>query len=95
MSADGVKLHYPQYISIASEANFLVPHFTEEHIIIEMREHRGKFSQLVSSCVLYDLFSHLSLPYFPIVWSPVDQTCFSFAASGLFCAMTPASGWGT
>ena len=33
--------------------------------------------------------------YFPIFWSPVDQTCFSFAAAGLFCAMTPARGCGT
>lgn len=26
---------------------------------------------------------------------PVDQTCFSFAAAGIFCAITPTSLWGT
>lgn len=75
---------------------FLIPHLAKKHVIVEMCEHRGEFSQLVPSGSLYDFLSHFFvLPYFPIFWSPVDQTCFSFAAAGLFCAMTPASGCGT
>ena len=43
---------------------FLIPYFTEEHIIIEMREHRSEFSELVSSCCLYDFFSHFTFLLF-------------------------------
>ena len=43
---------------------FLIPYFAEEHIIIEMREHRSEFSELVSACSLYDFFSHFTFLLF-------------------------------
>ena len=33
--------------------------------------------------------------YFSIRWLPVDHTCCSLAAAGVFWAMTPTSLWGT
>ena len=37
---------------------FFIPYLSEEHVIIQMREHRREISQLVSACGLYDLLSH-------------------------------------
>ena len=37
----------------------------------------------------------LLLPYFSRFWFPVDHTCCSLAAAGVFWAMTPTSLWGT
>ena len=62
----------------------LVPNLPKEHIIIEMREHGGKFSQLVSPGGLYNLFSHFMFPplalqssgYYP---QPLNPGCFCMA----------------
>jgi hypothetical protein len=35
-----------------------MPDLAEQHIVIEVREHRRKFAELIPACRLYDFFAH-------------------------------------
>ena len=43
----------------------------------------------------FRMMGSLLLPYYSRFWFPVDHTCCSLAAAGVFWAMTPTSLWGT
>ena len=94
--AGGHQGHYCNNTLCLYVDGFLIPYLSEEHIIIEMREHGSKLSKLLSSCCLYDLFTHDCLPpCCPILRSPADRPSMFFADNGIFCAITSSKGFGT
>ena len=64
----------------------LLPEVQKDRMVLPL-----KSQQAVSDCAWFSLL----LFYFLISWFPVDHTCCSLAAAGVFCAMTPTSLWGT